>query len=86
MWAMDLSSLSVDVLLYLMKFLHPDDHLNLVISGILKGFENANEGIDLRQRYSEHFTCDVSDNLIAVSPELKVLVLNWGHVVTARAS
>jgi hypothetical protein len=53
---MDLSSLNVDVLLYLMKFVDPVDRFNLVLSGILKGFENVNEGIDLRERYSEHFT------------------------------
>ncbi len=53
---MDFSLLNVDVLLHLMKFVHPDDRFNLILSGILKGFENANEGIDLRQRYSEHFT------------------------------
>ena len=52
---MDFSSLDVKVLLRLMKFLDPVDRLNLVISGILKGFENANEGIDLRERYSELF-------------------------------
>jgi len=45
-----------------MKFLRKDDPFNLVLSGILKGFENANEGIDLRQRYSEQFTYDVSGN------------------------
>ncbi len=49
---MDLSSLNVDVLLYLVKFIDPEDRFNLVVSGILKGFENVNEGIDLRQRYS----------------------------------
>ena len=64
---MYLSSLNVDVLLYLTKFLDPDDRFNLILSGILKGFENANEGIDLRQRYSEHFTCDVSGNQNIVS-------------------
>ena len=53
---MDLSSLNVDVLLYLMEFVKPVDRFNLVLSGILKGFENANEGIDLRERYSKHFT------------------------------
>jgi hypothetical protein len=37
-----------------MKFLKPDDRFNLVISGVLKGFENANEGINLGKRYSEH--------------------------------
>jgi hypothetical protein len=47
---MDLSSLNVDVLFYLMKFVDPVDRFNLVLSGILGGFENANEGIDLRQR------------------------------------
>ena len=62
MATMDLSSLNVDVLLHLMKFLHPDDHFNLVLSGILKGFENAIERIDRRKRYSEHFNCSVSGN------------------------
>jgi hypothetical protein len=51
---MDFSSLDVDVLLHLLKFIKPVDRLNLVVSGILKGFENVNEGVDLRQRYSEH--------------------------------
>ena len=83
---MDFSSLNVDVLLHVMKFLKPDDRFNLVLSGILKGFENANEGIDLRQRYSEHLTCDVSGNQIVTFPESKVLVLNWCHSIIARAS
>jgi hypothetical protein len=83
---MELSSLNVDVLLHMIKFLHPDDRLNLVISGILKGFENFNEGIDLRQRYSGHFTCDVSGNLFVICPESKELKLNWGNVEIARAS
>jgi hypothetical protein len=52
---MNLSSLNVDVLLYLMKFVEPVDRFNLVISGILKGFENVNEGINLHKRYFEHF-------------------------------
>ena len=51
---MNLSSVNVDVLLYLMGFVEPVDRFNLVLSGILKGFENVNEGIDLRQRYPEH--------------------------------
>ena len=54
MSTMALSSLNVDVLLHLMKFVDPVDRFNLAISGILKGFENVNEGIDLRKRYSEH--------------------------------
>jgi hypothetical protein len=56
---MDFSSLDVKILLRLMKFLSPEDRFNLVLSGVLKGFENANEGIDIRHRYSEHFTCSV---------------------------
>ena len=51
---MKFSSLNVDVLLHLIKDLDPDDRFNLVLSGILKGFENANEGIDIRHRYSGH--------------------------------
>ena len=52
---MDLSSLNVDVLLHLIKFVDPVDRFNLVLSGILKGFENVGEGIDLDKRYSETF-------------------------------
>ena len=48
--------MNVDVLLYLMGFVEPVDRFNLVLSGILKGFENVNEVMDLRQRYSEHPT------------------------------
>jgi hypothetical protein len=51
---MHLASLNVDILLYLMKFVKPVDRFNLVLSGVLKGFENANEGIDLRERYSDY--------------------------------
>jgi hypothetical protein len=71
---MDLSSLDVDVLLYLLKFVDPEDRFNLVLSGILKRFENANEGIDLRQRYYEHFTCSVNANQIVIWSESKVMV------------
>jgi hypothetical protein len=71
---MDLSSLDVDVLLYLLKFVDPEDRFNLVLSGILKGFENANEGIDLRQRYYEHLTCSVNANQIVIWSESKVMV------------
>jgi hypothetical protein len=53
MSTMNLLSLNVDVLLYLMKFVKPVDRFNLVVSGILKGFENANIGIDLRKRLIE---------------------------------
>ena len=51
-----LESLNIDVLLHLLKFVDPVDCFNLILSGILKGFENLDKGIDLRQRYSEHFT------------------------------
>jgi hypothetical protein len=53
---MDLSSLNVDVFLHLMEFVDPVDRFNLVLSGILKGFENVNEGIIPHKRYSVHFT------------------------------
>ena len=61
---MNLSSLNVDVQLYLLKFVEAVDRFNLALSGILKGFENVNRGINLQNRYSEHFTCDVSSNQI----------------------
>ena len=83
---MNFSSLNADVLLHLLKFVDPVDKFNLLLSGILKGFENANEGIDLRERYSEQFTCDVSGNQIFISPESKILQLKSGNVVTGRAS
>jgi hypothetical protein len=83
---MDLSSLNVDVLLYLIKFVKPVDRFNLVLSGALKGFENVHNGIDLRQRYSERFTFVSSCNQIVFCPESNVVKLNWGYVVIARAS
>ena len=73
---MNLSSLNIDVLLYLIKFLNSVDRFNLVLSGILKGFENANKGIDLRQRYSEHFNCSASGDQIVMCLESKNLKLN----------
>jgi hypothetical protein len=39
-----------------MKFVKPVDRFNLVLSGILRGFENVGEGIDLDNRYSETFS------------------------------
>jgi hypothetical protein len=80
---MDLPSLNVDVLLHLMKFVKPIDRFNLAISGILRGFENVNEGIDLRRRYSQHFTYDVNDKQLVICPESNVMKLNWGYVVIA---
>ena len=82
---MDLSSLNVDVLLCLMKFVHPYDRFNLLLSGILRGFENVNKGIDLRERYSEHFSLVSSDKSNCYL-ELKIVELNWGYVVVARAN
>jgi hypothetical protein len=49
---MSLSTMHADVTLYLMKFIKPVDSFNLLISGILKGFENVTKEIDLQQRYS----------------------------------
>jgi len=49
---MNLSTMPADVLLHLMEFIKPVDSFNLLLSGVLKGFENVNKGIDLQQRYS----------------------------------
>ena len=84
---MDLPSLNIDVLLHLMNFIEPFDRFNLVLSGILKGFEKANEGIDLQERYSEHLLlmqCKWFNHNV-ICAESKILVLNWGQVVMARA-
>jgi hypothetical protein len=86
MTAMNFSSLNDDVLFHLIKFVHPIDRFNLLLSGILKGFENVSEGIDLDKRYSEQFNCDVNGHHIVVSPESKILQLNSDHVVIGRAS
>ena len=48
---MHLASLNFDVLVYLINFVDPDDRLNLVLSGILKGFENVSKRTDLQRRY-----------------------------------
>jgi hypothetical protein len=66
---MNFSSLNADVLFHLMKFVDPIDRFNLLLSGVLKGFENVNEGIDLDKRYSEQFHYDVNGNEIAIFPE-----------------
>jgi hypothetical protein len=83
---MELSSLNADALLYLMEFVDPVDRFNLVLSGILKGFENVNKGIDLRERYSEHFTSVSSCSPTVFCLESIIVELNWGYVVIARAS
>jgi len=83
---MILSSLNVDVLLHLMEFVKPDDRFNLVLSGILKGFESVVKGIDLRKRYLVRFTFVSSGNQIVVCPGSNIVKLNWGHVVIARAN
>ncbi len=83
---MSLSSLNADVVLQLLKFVDPVDQFNLLLSGIFKGFESLAKGMDLRKRYSEHFTCNESGNQIVICSESKYLELNWGYVVIARAS
>ena len=80
---MDFSSLNVDVLLHLMKFVDPDDRFNLVLSGILRGFKNVNEGVNLHERYSQHFTFVSSSNQIVICLELNIVTLNWGYVGVA---
>ena len=47
---MHLAALNIDVLLHLIKFVDPVDRFNLILSGILKGFDNVNKGMDLRKR------------------------------------
>jgi len=51
MSATHFSSLSVDVLLHLVKFVKPGDCINLLLSGVLEGFENVFKGIDCQKRY-----------------------------------
>jgi hypothetical protein len=46
-----LAQLNIDVLLHLMKFVHPVDRVNLAFAGILKGFDNINRGAILKQRF-----------------------------------
>jgi hypothetical protein len=56
---MNLSSLNVDVHVNFFLFVEAVDRFNLALSGILKGFENVNTGINLRKRYSKDFPYDV---------------------------
>jgi hypothetical protein len=51
MSATHFSLLNVDVLLHLVKFVKPVDCVNLLLSGILEGFENVYQGMDLQKRY-----------------------------------
>jgi hypothetical protein len=83
---MDVSSLDVYVLLHLMKFVKPVDRINLLLSGIVKGFENVSEGFNLRQRYSGHFIFVISGNRIVICSESNIVKLNWDYVVVARAN
>jgi hypothetical protein len=48
---MHLGSLNADVLFHLIKFVDPVDSFNLVLSGILKGFDNLSKVINVEQRY-----------------------------------
>ena len=47
---MQLAALNIDVLLHLLEFVDPIDRFNLILSGILKGFDNVSKGMDLRKR------------------------------------
>ena len=76
--------MNVDVLLYLMGFVEPVDRFNLVLSGILKGFENVNEVMDLRLNIL--LFCNVNNNQIVVCSESNIVKLNWGYVVVACAN
>jgi hypothetical protein len=48
---MQLGSLNADVLFHLIKFVDPVARFNLILSGILKGFENLSEVINVEHRY-----------------------------------
>ena len=48
---MHLASLNADVLFHLMKFVDPDARFNLILSGILKGFENVSKVTNVEHRY-----------------------------------
>ena len=47
---MQLVALNIDALLHLLEFVDPIDRFNLILSGILKGFDNVSKGMDLRKR------------------------------------
>ena len=67
-----------------MGFVEPVDRFKLVLSGILKGFENVNEVMDLRLNIL--LFCNVNNNQIVVCPESNIVKLNWGYVVVACAN
>jgi hypothetical protein len=48
---MYLASLNADVLFHLIKFVDPVSRFNLILSGILKGFENVSKVINVEHRY-----------------------------------
>ena len=53
---MYLATLNADVLFHLIKFVDPVSRFNLILSGILKGFENVSEVINVEHRYYQsHF-------------------------------
>jgi len=81
---MNFSSLNVDVLLYLMGFIKPVDQFNLLLSGILRGFEDVVKGIILRERYCEHFTSVSSCSHSVICPESIIVDLYWGYAVVAH--
>ena len=56
---MQLAALNIDVLLHLLEFVDPIDRFNLILSGILKGFDNVSKGMDLRKRLNTIFCCSI---------------------------
>ena len=48
---MHLASLNADVLFHLMKFVDPAARFNLILSGILNGFENVSKVTNVEHRY-----------------------------------
>jgi hypothetical protein len=49
---MNFTSLIPDVKLYILKIIHPVDRFNLVLSGVLPGFQAPIGSIDTTQRYA----------------------------------
>ena len=48
---MHLASLNIDVLFHLIKIVDPVSRFNLILSGILNGFENVSKVTNVEHRY-----------------------------------
>ena len=48
---MDLTLITGDALCYLMKYVHPEDRFNLILSGVLPEFRAITDIINITERY-----------------------------------